>query len=709
MCLIGAVLSTAVSITNMPPPYYSVYSGAVGASARRQMEYLAMPLKENVLGNNTYINTRRYILGPDNKSFLITDDGSGLAEDGKLLPEALRLQAKTSTNDAEINRCLSLAEWLEGDRNTPSPRALTKMRALQFVKKASSLPRPRVFADAQDFAELKLKSRSDALVDLGVRKAIADADRWMNEEPSEYRLNGYVLLEVSRKTVSRLVSFAFAWQMTGDRKYVKSAEEELLAVCSFKDWNPRHTIDTGEMMTAVAIAYDWMYDAISPSVREKTARALEVLGLESDVPFAGWTRLQNNWIQVVSAGMVATVAAIADRCPDKCAEYLLAVVESLPEAECVTAPDGVYPEGPGYWNYGNIFNAIALEIFNKIGDDFGLTRVKGFLETATFPHMVTGPSGYSFNYSDSHGTLGGGPATWWFARRHQIFNAVTARDVESFKDICSDTGVISPRTFPFTLFWVGEDIMKAPRSLLPDIWVGGGEMPIGVISGGRADDENAYIAIKGGSPSYNHAHADEGSFVLDIMKERWAFDLGAENYREVEKVIGGSGLWSVDPLSKRWGVFRIGTQSHNTLMIGGEGQSPCACASLTRVGNAVIVDMSNVYPKAKKVIRSVSAKGKSVILKDKIEANANVEVRWAMLTDAEISHNSGVVLSKNGKSLGVKVQGADVNWKIESASPGNDYEKRNEGFRLLTFTALVPKSGSLELEVNFAPVESTCL
>ena len=65
--LIGAIAVGAV--TNMPPPYYGVYAAAVNATPADQVEMLAMPLRENVRGNSTYVNTRRYLLGPDNPGY----------------------------------------------------------------------------------------------------------------------------------------------------------------------------------------------------------------------------------------------------------------------------------------------------------------------------------------------------------------------------------------------------------------------------------------------------------------------------------------------------------------------------------------------------------------------------------------------------------------------------------------------------------------
>ena len=706
LCTCACGVAFGAATTNMPPPYYAVYADAVGSPLARQMEVLSLPMRENVRANSAYINTRRYLLGPDNPLFVMTPDGCGLGEGGKISVEALELQAATSENAAEAARCRELAEWLRRGVG-PSPRAKIRAKAEEAVAKAAQLSHPRVFATAADFDALKRRAESDALVRAGIARAMSAADDWIGQPAGEYRMLGYQLLVVSRQTVARLVSEAFAYRMTGDRKYADDAAKELRAVCAFPDWNPRHTIDTGEMALAVAVAYDWTFDALSPEDRETVAQALLRMGLDCEPPFAGWTRLQNNWVQVVAVGKTAAAIALADRAPRSCADHLAAVAECLPEAEAVCAPDGVYPEGPGYWNYGTGFNAIALDAMRTaFGHDFGLSEVKGFRETALYPAVVTGPSGLWFNYSDSSGSGGSSPATWWFARRLGKTAAVTDGEVRAFREACAGKGRDLARTFPFTLFWVGEDIASS-KSPPPDIWVGGGEVPIGVVSGGRSDKDAAFVAIKGGSPSYNHGHADAGSFVLDLLGERWAFDLGAENYREVEKAIGPSGLWSPEPDSKRWSVFRIGSQGHNTLMIDGKGQDPRGWApvyeSQSKAG-ALYVKLSGVYPQAELVGRTVACGQTSARITDTVVARGGAPVRWAMNTDAEIElRGRTAILRKRGRAVKAEILSGGEAWSVGSAQPGNDWESPNPGMRQLVCETAVPPKGELMIRIEFSP------
>ncbi|MGN0855694.1 MAG: heparinase II/III family protein [Kiritimatiellia bacterium] len=703
--MLGYLLAM-LAVTNMPPPYYTVYAEAVGAPLAKQIEFLAMPQRENVRANSTYVNTRRYLLGPDNPGFVVTPDGSGLGAHGTISMAALEVQAATTENAAEAARCRTLAQWLAHPQGE-SPRARIVGQTRSSLARAARMPHPRVFATAADFAALGERAKTDALVKAGVDRVLAEAARWRGRPVSTYELTGYHLLAVSRQSMSRLVSNAFAYRLTGERQYVDDAVSELRAVCAFPDWNPRHTIDTGEMMLAVATAYDWLHETLPDDVREQAARALIEKGICADVPNAGWTRLQNNWVQVVAGGLTAAAVAVADRAADLCVPYLVAVVESLPEAESVCGPDGIFPEGPVYWNYGWSFNAIALDVMRTaFGGDFGLSDVPGVRATGLYPAQVTGPSGDWFNYSDCHGSRGSSPAVWWFARRFGATAAVTANEVTALRAVCADCAKPLDRTFPFTLFWTGDDLAKA-ASPLPDVWVGRGEVPIGVLR----MPSGAYLAIKGGSPSYNHGHADAGGFVLDLQGERWGYDLGAENYHAVERHIGPSGLWSPEPESKRWSVFRLGTQGHNTLMIGGKGQDARGFALLTRAGETVVADLSSIYPQARRVVRTVARGPQGFAITDEIEgAEPGSSVRWAMNTNARIGIGADgmVTLRKNGKSIRLfETTGGGV-WSEASAQPPNDWESPNPGMRQLVYTAPVPPSGRLVLSVRFQDDGNSC-
>src|SRR5205814_1950681 len=79
----------------------------------------------------------------------------------------------------------------------------------------------------------------------------------------------------------------------------------------------------------------------------------------------------------------AALAAWEDD-PPLAAKTVRRAVELVPQhAMKVYDPDGVYPEGPGYWEYGTSYNVLMIEALRSaLGSDFGIASAPGFRQTA---------------------------------------------------------------------------------------------------------------------------------------------------------------------------------------------------------------------------------------------------------------------------------------------------------------------------------------
>ena len=99
------------------------------------------------------------------------------------------------------------------------------------------------------------------------KQIVGEADRLLVCPTLTYKKEGRRLLAVSREALKRIFDLSFVYRMTGEDKYRLRAEQEMVSVCSFGDWNPSHFLDVGEMTMAVAIGYDWLFDKLSPETR----------------------------------------------------------------------------------------------------------------------------------------------------------------------------------------------------------------------------------------------------------------------------------------------------------------------------------------------------------------------------------------------------------------------------------------------------------
>ena len=194
-------------------------------------------------------------------------------------------------------------------------------------------------------------------------------------------LIGRRLLDKSREALKRIFYLSYAWRMTSDVKYLERAEEEMLAVSSFTDWNPSHFLDVAEMTMAVSIGYDWLYDGLS----EKSRKLLRMLYIEKglkpslDSANNSWVKATHNWNQVCNAGMTFGALAVYEDDTELATKIIDRAVTSIKLPMEDYLPDGAYPEGYGYWGYGTSFNVMFISAMEKaFGKEYGLAINPGF-------------------------------------------------------------------------------------------------------------------------------------------------------------------------------------------------------------------------------------------------------------------------------------------------------------------------------------------
>ncbi len=574
------------------------------------------------------------------------------------------------------------------------------------AQKVAALPHPRLFGTMEDFEGLKARAKTDELVGQGVHCLMRTADRFLKAPPCVHKKEGKRLLGVSRAALSRISSLAMAYRLTGDRRYFKRCVAELRAVSAFKDWNPSHFLDTAEMSLAVATGYDWLYPELDAATRREIAAGLRRNGLDASRQALWWVQAGNNWGQVCHAGILSAAFALAEENPVETGVFLQRCVDYIKISMKALAPNGNYPEGPGYWNYGVDFNAIAVMLLEgTAGNDFGLAKMPGLRETADYLDVVTGPSGYTFNYADGGCGRGTCLATWWLAKRFDRPDILPNFEVAAYRRACASRRV--DRLFAHTLFWVATPPADCPIRH-PLVWDAQGSVPI-VVQRSSWEKEALFVGLKGGSPSANHGHMDGGSFILDALGERWALDLGAESYYHIESL--GMNLWSSHQASERWTIFRLNTESHNELMLDGQPQLVKGFAKVVKVTpgpeSTAVLDLTSLYTNATRVVRTgtLAANGKGYTLADDVEGlRAAAPIRWSMTTRATPTiEGETIVLAQNGKTLRLtQVGDARAPWKVVEAKGRNSWDSPNKGCRQIQFTVPAPKAGTARLAVRFS-------
>jgi hypothetical protein len=578
---------------------------------------------------------------------------------------------------------------------------------------------PRLLATAADFAALSGRAGQDPLLAATLDRVRQQAELFLAVPVVEYKLVGPRLLDQSRAALNRILTCALAFRLTGDARFRDRAVKEMLTAAAFRDWNPSHFLDVAEMSTALALGYDWLYADLAAEERGAVKHAL----LDKALSFAPaayakggptdkrlWfaTRV-NNWNQVCNGGLLAAALALADDEPALARTVIAGVRVSLPRAVAAYDPDGAYPEGPGYWDYGTTYNVLTLAMLDSaLGTRFDLDRSPAFQRTAWYRLAVQSATGLGFNYADGGAGMGASPAFTWLAQRFgppaalAHCRALLADEVK--KKVNARGG---DRFFALHALWfpaVAKNPNDAPSDSPLDFHFRG-PADIVLLRSAWGDPRALFVGLKAGDNSANHSHLDLGSFVLDADGVRWAADLGPDDYN-LPAYFG----------AQRWTYFRLNNRSHNTLTPGHALQNAKAVAPIVAFGSApnrafAVADLSPAYPgAAKKMLRGLTLLDRArVLVQDDITGlKSGTPLRWTMVTTAKIALSADgrtAALTEKGRTLRVEIL-APANgpkFTVDSTRPPTSAENPNTGTALLAIDT-IPSSADFRLAVLLTPI-----
>ena len=594
-------------------------------------------------------------------------------------------------------------------------------------------PHPRILLSKEDQKKLSLaitKYPEFQKIDTYILEV---SDQLLQKDPLTFHKKGKRLLAVSRKALTRLYYLAYSYRMTSDVKYLQRAEEELNAVSNFKSWNPSHFLDVGEMCMGVAIAYDWLYDDLKESTRKNVRQAIvEKAFKPSYVENYNWFLERNsNWNSVCNAGLVYGALAIMEHEQ----EASIAIIERALKSNLlpleVYAPDGNYPEGPGYWNYGTSFQVMLIAALeSSLGSDNGLSKAPGFMNSANYMLFAGGPSGLYFNYSDCGESQTARSSMFWFAEKlddptliYQELDLIS--DGEYTKAVSSDIERILPNALIFGRQLNLKKVKKPSRH----IYTGHGMTPVTITRTQWEDGLGKYMGIKGGLAFDSHSHMDQGTFVYDIGRLRWAMDFGLQSYITLESK--GVEIWQNEQNDQRWDVFRYNNFNHNTLTINdqlhnvhGKAEIIATYEKKNEMGAKVdLTSVLNLNNELKNATRKATIVDNAYLqIEDIIQTNGKeVDLRWNMVTPAaaEIINQNTIKLSQKGKTLFLKINSdiaveavirpskdpSEIEMKFKKGNYG-DYNLSNPGSVMVGFNTKIPANTKATFSVKLVEGKS---
>lgn len=578
---------------------------------------------------------------------------------------------------------------------------------------------PRLLATAKDFAYVKSEyQRTGSSLNPICTYLIQKADAVLGLSVLEYQLpDKQRILNISREMQRRMELLGFAYQVTGNTKYVDCAWKNLSKVMSYPDWNPSHMIDVGEMNYAFAIAYDWMYDAFTSEQRTALYQGVRSYGMEvtrlcyyGRVPNWGqwanrtdaFVRWKSNFNAVINCGALAASMAFAENDMDFFFDVAQKAIRSLEYTMIGFDPDGTWIEGAGYWNYTISYLSKGVgSIITTLGTDYGLMDCSGVEESPVWYRSLCSWQG-SNNFHDAGVENFSYEYFPWLAKVYQNKSFASTRKaaIKRFGNYTVYDAIwylsgVSDTESGYALY----DSFRGIES---------------VTARSSFGDQNAmYFSAHAGQVFCYHSQADVGTFIFDALGQRWACDLGSEDYN----VQRDGGL-------KYYGSYRRRAEAHNVVVInpnisdadGGQKNDafvPLVRADETDYGSFTEYDMTPAYADYTDFYRRqfhTVTDANTLVVTDVISLKEKSDVCWFMTTKADVSWTDAThfVLSSGGKTMygSVDINCSDFTSETTACkpllgAPVLEGQNTNAGYSRVVIRANA--EGLLKIRVTLSP------
>ena len=444
--------------------------------------------------------------------------------------------------------------------------------------------------------------------------------------------DGYRLLDVSRDVMDRLTRLSFLYKMTDDRDYAEKVYDIMLAtVTRFQDpvtksqsWHPEHFLDTGELMYAYSIGYDWCYDAFDDEQRKKLEDGIMEVGFGAalgtggvakwwndpenlnayndelaaagKVAYSGYTfsqgcapynigqytgvgnwankykkfnfdRVQwtSNWGGVCDGGITAMALAFANAGYDEeTKEFFSTYSEYL--LDC-TLFNFQYSLEACYATDGGYPEGPGYWAYGTVYSTVFLSTLES--ATGASEGMVDAP-GFreSFYYINAIGSVEKGAWNYHDAAEgrpsNDLFLWFANRTGDTAIGNISYNKIINGYANPsfWDLMWYNPDNISGDKSLPLDYIYHGIDTVVF-----RSDWSNTalFCGLHGGANSASHGQLDIGNFIVEYGGTRFFVDLGLDEYNLVAYGKNNQVTYFANPY--RYWFYRLRAEGQNTLVI----------------------------------------------------------------------------------------------------------------------------------------------
>lgn len=447
-------------------------------------------------------------------------------------------------------------------RTTFPPPALTVK-----VKPELAGVHPRLLMDAAGLKALREKVKDPAMA-LFVKSFFIRADQAAAEVPPADPPNTE---DPFRGFGDRLPTLALAYLLSNDPKYLQAAVTWMEAIIHYPSWAGDGDLGAGHCTFGIAVAYDWLYAALTPAQRQEIEPVLRrharllarwAAAAQQQGKFWGAAYFQNHcWINMTA--ITAAAMALYDLDPAEAQDALNFTRSNFEIPYRHFGLDGSNAEGGGYARYGTEWMIYYIELLRGFsGEDLrDMPYLKGAAQYVIDNVMPDGHSTVTFTdwAPGAHDVSGETSLFWAEARFHdgaaEWFRQLRRNALNQHEDKAT--------IGPFSLLWMDPSVKPGPPGddllthVYPDIGTvffrTGWDADAAMVAFTCAPPGGLHVMkhwseFPNPSDSFGHDHPAANSFVF------WAdhdWRIGAPGGYTEMKVTHNENVWMADGKGQR--------------------------------------------------------------------------------------------------------------------------------------------------------------
>ena len=600
----------------------------------------------------------------------------------------------------------------------PSPEQL-----LELFNEKSKGKHPRLIHSSEDVEEIKELAQQYDEIKVMLDAAIKTADGTVGAAPIEMDYSNDC--QSARALLRRITNCGTGYLFTHDTKYAEQVWNDIKYVIdNWGDWRPLANLSHSETLAAVSIGYDWCYDYFTPEQHKLIENTLKERCLHNgyEVYYGIGTTAARHYVNyngnqnpVGHGGYTLGAVVLMDTYPEESAKILSQAIKGIESFNRALYPGGAFQESLTYWVYAmQYYERMVATLDVTFGTDFGVLRGPDFTMAPYYIlHASTRINANAFHDGGGQeATNFMGPFGWL---SHKLDDPELMNIRLAFYKAAgmqnSDLWYTKPEN-------LGEE-----SSVKLDL---DGYFPNLELVSMRSDwlSENAtWISFHGGDPSPGtHGHVDSGTYVFNMLGERWVTELTLEDYafrdtiveKYRDKIQANGRGWTASPY-----IYTLRPEGHDCIVINPDfeaGQDLHNWSYVTKResktrGAYAVLDLSDTYYEdAISYLRGymLGDDRRSVQIRDEIKVRKPDSDVYSFMyvynTDVEIINERTAILTKNGKQIKLEFVtngGRDVKFTVGEAKPletsPQDRLVSTEGYTKITINMKVDDSAYIHI------------